>query len=557
MSAKHIIGGCTWVLLVSAASVMAADSNLADAVMAGDKAAVRTLLDQHTDVNAPQADGATALHWAVYRRDTALAELLIRAGAKVTVGNREGATPLSLATLNGDAAMIEMLLKAGADANEQLANGETALMMASRTGNPEAMKVLLDHGANVNAKERLHGTTALMWAADQQHTAAVKLLIDHGADVSASSAPDVDRDGARGNVGNNNRRTADPRVDRREQAENAARGQGRVRLESSTNRNQTLEGGGLTALVYAVRRGDLETVKVLLTAGADINQLTGSRWSPLLVATHNRHYQIGSFLMDRGADTTIANKAGWTPLYLAVDNRNIEDGDYPVRKPDMDHLVYIKELLSHGADATVNARVNSNTERRTVFRAQWVNEDGETAFMRAAESSDIVLLRLLLSYGADPSIPTRDNVTPLQVAAGIGWVDGLSHEWSEQANIETLKLLLALGGDPNAQADTGRAALHGAAHKGRTSAIQILVDAGARLDIRDHGNSGHWVGGRTVEHEWEPVDYADGLIRIGTQSPVAQPEAAALLRKLMTEAGLYVPPMNRTLETVCVTARCE
>jgi ankyrin repeat protein len=298
-------------------------------------------------------------------------------------------------------------------------------------------------------------------------------------------------------------------------------------------------------------------VKVLLAEGADINQLTGSRWSPLLVATHNRYYQIGSFLMDRGADTTIANKAGWTPLYLAVDNRNIEDGDYPVRKPDMDHLVYIKKLLSHGADATVNARMNINTERRTVFRAQWVNEDGATAFLRAAESSDIVVMRLLLSYGADPSINTRDNVTPLQVAAGIGWVEGLSHEWSEQANIETLKLLLALGGDPNAQADTGRAALHGAAHKGRTSAIQILVDAGARVDIRDHGNSGHWVGGRTVEHEWQPVDYADGLIRIGTQSPVAQPEAAALLRKLMKEAGLYVPPMNRTLETVCVTARCE
>jgi hypothetical protein len=148
-------------------------------------------------------------------------------------------------------------------------------------------------------------------------------------------------------------------------------------------------------------------------------------------------------------------------------------------------------------------------------------------------------------------------VTPLQVAAGIGWVEGLSHEWSEQANIETLKLLLALGADPNAQADTGRAALHGAAHKGRMSAIQILADAGARLDIRDHGNTGQFAGGRTTEHEWQPVDYADGLIRIGTQSPIAQPEAALLLRKLMKEAGLYVPPMNRTLDSVCVTARCE
>src|SRR5438874_13692837 len=103
MSARRSIGSCTAVLLLSAASLTAAGSKVADAVMAGDKAAVRALLDQRADVNAPQADGATALHWAVYRRDAALADLLIRAGANVKVANREGATPLSLATTNGDA----------------------------------------------------------------------------------------------------------------------------------------------------------------------------------------------------------------------------------------------------------------------------------------------------------------------------------------------------------------------------------------------------------------------------------------------------------------------
>src|SRR5438477_304130 len=92
--------------------------------------------------------------------------------------------------------------------------------IAAGTGVADAVMVLLDHGADVNAKEKLRGTTAVMWAADQGHAAAVKLLIDHGADVKARSAPDVDRDGVRG--GGANRRSADPRIERREQAENAA-----------------------------------------------------------------------------------------------------------------------------------------------------------------------------------------------------------------------------------------------------------------------------------------------------------------------------------------------
>ncbi len=234
--------------------------------------------------------------------------------------------------------------------------------------------------------------------------------------------------------------------------------------------------------MYAVRANDLESVKVLLAAGADVNQVTGYGWSPLLVATQNRYYKLGAYLLDHGADPNLANKGGWMPLYLATDNRNIESGDYPVRKGDMDHLDFIKLLLDKGAN--VNARVKDSTETRTVFTNQWLDENGATAFLRASQSGDVALMKLLLARGADPKIATTLGVTALQVAAGIGWVEGITYEWSEKDTLEAVKMLLDLGLDPNAQADTGRVALHGAAHKGRTAVVQLLVDHGAKLDVQ-------------------------------------------------------------------------
>jgi ankyrin repeat protein len=287
------------------------------------------------------------------------------------------------------------------------------------------------------------------------------------------------------------------------------------------------DGGQLTPLVYAARANALESVKVLLAAGADVNQTTGYGWSPLLVATQNRYYKLAAYLLDHGANVNQANTGGWTPLYLATDNRNIENGDYPVRRPDMDHLEFITLLIDKGAD--VNHRVKDSTETRTVFTNQWLDENGATAFLRASQSGDIELMKLLLARGADPKVATLLGVTPLHVAAGI---------------------------DVNAQADTGRTALHGAAHKGRADVIQILADHGAKLDVRDYGNTDNR-GGKLAVHTWQAVDYADGLVRVGVQSAIAHPEAGLLLRKLMSAQGLPVPPVGRTLESICITEACE
>jgi ankyrin repeat protein len=577
-------------LLVAAVGFGAARSEVADAAMRDDRAAVQQLIERHADVNVPQADGATALHWAVFRSDKEMVDLLIRAGANAKAANLDGATPLWLASVNGNAAIVAALLNAGADPNEHLPLGRTPLMEASRSGSVDAMKVLLDHGAEVNAKDTLRGTTALMWAADEGHAAAIQLLIQRGADIKARS--DMAERGRGPALGKSN----DPRkavaaqgaalaagkaLDLRDlsalrgdpngiggQTQGGRGGAGRGRAGAAAADDDAAvaagiirrgppppkDGGGLTPLVYAVRSNDLDSVKALLAGGADVNQVTGYGWSPLLVATQNRYYKLGAFLLDHGADVNLANKGGWTPLYLATDNRNIESGDYPVRKPDMDHLDFIKLLLDKGAN--VNARMKDSTETRTVFTNQWLDENGATAFLRASQSGDIVLMKLLLARGADPKIATTLHVTALQVAAGIGWVEGITYEWSPASTLEAVKMLLDLGLDVNAQADTGRTALHGAAHKGRTDVIQVLVDHGAKLDVRDYGNTDNR-GGKLAIHTWEPVDYADGLVRVGVQSAIPHPEAGLLLRKLMTAAGLPAPPMGRTLESICVTDACE
>jgi uncharacterized protein len=605
-------------LFWNVSSFAATHSDVADAVMRGDKATLRTLLQKKADVNAPQVDGATALHWAVYADDFETIDLLINAGAKVDAKNREGVTPLHMASLYGNAKVMARLLKAGADAKQRGPTGETLLMLAARNGNPDAITLLVGAGADVNAKESIRGTTALMWAVEQRHPAAVAALIDAKADVAAKSGGAglprnymANRVNASRVEAANRVRAAAAQAGRtyEEQLEveqkngtlvvrrigdvtsffnqqgnaqgapggAAQQGQGRggqggrnpQNAQAAQAQQQEEDdtdiiiaglvgtgGGGLTALVLAAREGDLESTKLLLAGGADINQTTEYGWAPLLTATNNRHYKLGEYLIEHGADVNKPNKGNWTPLYLATDNRNIEGGDFPVPKPDMDHLEYIRFLLDHGANP--NVHIKDNTLTRTIFTMQWFQEAGATPFIRAAQSSDLELLKLLLAKGSDPMIKTDHGDTALTAAAGMGWVDGVTYEHSPKANVETIKFLLDLGLDPNAANGDGRTSLMVAAAKGRTEVIQMLVDHGAKVDTRDKGSRDtETLVSVNAGHTWQALDYADGLVRFGVQSAVNRPEAAALLRKLMIDRGLPVPPPNRTIDSICIVEICK
>src|SRR6266853_1555112 len=343
MLSKTIIGGLCIAVLLSAAT---SDTRLADAAMQNDKDAVRSLLKQKADVNAAHGDGATALHWAAYNDDLEMVKTLLAAGANVNAATREGAiTPLFMAYSNGNVAVIEALLKAGADAKSVKANGTTALMIAAASGSAGAVEVLLSHGASINAKETVHGQTALMFAAALNRDAAIKLLLARGADANVATPVRklekvrFDQDGnivedrpagpAKGTSANAAEET-NPQSDLDALAHSLGFKSSEYRLAKPRARAGDVAArgprkvgadfmGGMTALLYAAREGHLRAVSALVEAGADVNEVSGDKFSPLVMAIINGHLDLAKYLLDRGANPNLATETGITALYSAVD----------------------------------------------------------------------------------------------------------------------------------------------------------------------------------------------------------------------------------------------
>jgi len=478
---KRLLGYCVAMLLPIASLQGAAASDVADAVMNGNKAAVRTLLQQKANVNAAQVDGTTALHWAVQGNDLETADLLIRAGAKVSAANREGATPLMLASVNGNAAMIEKLIQAGADPNAALTKfGDTALMMTARTGKADAVKVLLDHAAQVNTKETWGGTSALMWAVSERHPAVVKMLIDKGADVNAQSnfVPSASGRGFEGTT---------PVATRPDHPEEFA-------------------SGLLTPLMFAAREDDMESARLLVAAGADLNAVGGDGKSALGLAIFDGGYDVAMFLVDSHAKVNQPDAQRFTPLFWAVDRRNMETAPNFPWMVTVDPLPLIKKLLDAGADP--NALVNTTPRAR--MREGSPRIVFATALMRAAFSGDIELVQLLLAHGADPHTMSKDRETPLMAACGTGFINGYNKQRTPAERLAVVKLLIDLGEDVNAADSYGITPLMVAANLGDVAIVQYLMDKGADLAAHDLGKKNDGAFGSSIE-PLMPVDYAIGV----------------------------------------------
>ena len=445
---------------------------------------------------AAAPDGTTPLHDAVRANDLKTVEALIKGGADVKAATRYGVTPVGIAALNGNAAILRRLLDAGANADTASPAGETALMTASRSGSADAVTLLLDRGANVNAKDTVRAQTALMWAVTEKHPDIVKLLASRGADVNARTNVTI------------------PKGEYSPARAGGAAGAGIIRQRALPKAD-----GGMTPLLFAIRDGDTEVMRLLLELGADLEQSSGNHTSPMLIALLNGQVGIATELLERGANPNAADDYHRAALFAAIDLRNFNHDKYPFLYNDgRDPLELIKALLAKGADP--NLRTDTVPVHGLMqFDGSWVNFDGQTPFIRAALSGDIDVMRLLLQHGADPNIATAQGSTALMAASGINWVPGQTVSHPEADYVAAVTLCLERGADVNAANALGLAAIHGAANRGWVSVIQILADHGAKLDVKDSG-------GRT------PMTFAEGTF-LAIRPPAPKPEAIALLKKLM------------------------
>ena len=446
----RIIAACGLCVLVMGAA--GPGLPLVDAVKNADGDAVRRLLQNKIDVNAAEPDGTTALHWASYRDDLGNAQLLLRAGANPNAANDLGATPIWTASVNGSVAMVRLLLEAGANPNAALLLGETALMAAARSGNADIVEQLLARGANANA-HAARGQTALMWAVAQRHPDVVKVLLAHGADVHARSETWTQVMA--------------------------------VSPHGHPDYNRAIPFGRTTPLMFAARSGDLASARLLVTAGANVNDVDAWGVSVVAMAAHSGFTDLVEFLLDTGADVN-ASGAGFAPLHAAIMRRD---------------ETLVRTLLAHGANPNLPLKDWTPTRRQSSdfhFEPELV---GATPFWLAARYSQPAVMRLLVERGADPRFVHKSDrvvdgrggkayehqyqsTTALMAAVGMGgggpaWVP-IERIEREALTLETVTLALTYGIDINAANVDGRTALDAAKTLKFERVVAYLTSKGAK-----------------------------------------------------------------------------
>ncbi|MFK8112622.1 MAG: ankyrin repeat domain-containing protein [Rubripirellula sp.] len=442
-------------------------------------------------VDQAQPDGMTALHWAVLHDHAESVRVLIGSDADVNATTDYQVTPLSIACERGSAEAAKLLLDAGADANAELPGGQTVLMSAARVGSREIVRELIARGAKVDEKER-KSQTALMWAAAAGNAEVVDELLDAGADLEH-------------------------------------------KLKS-----------GFTALTFAAREGRIEVVARLLEAGADVNEMVKpsstngraprARMSPLMFAVESGHFELAIFLVKQGADPN-DERSGFTPLHALTWVRKPSrgdgvDGDPPPRgSGQLSSLQFVRQIVAAGAN------VNLQLRKGTGGRAQ-LNKRGATAFLMAAKTADLPLMKLLHELGADPTLTNVDGCTPLMSVAGIG-VKAVGEEAGTIAEVMAgIDWLIDLGADVNAVDDNLETVMHGAAYRLYPQVAIKLAEIGADPKVWNHKN----------KYGWSPQLIAAGH-RPGSFKP--SPEMMAAVNEALEMGG------GEVVETAPVKRKSE
>jgi ankyrin repeat protein len=463
-----------------------------DAVKQGSPEALRTALKRRANVNLPEPDGMTALHWAVRDNDAQAVQLLIRAGANVKAASRYGITPLSLAATNGNGAMVQALIKAGADPNAALPDGETVLMTAARAGDAASVRALIVAGAAVNAREKTQGQTAVTWAAMENNGEAVRVLAEGGADLNATSTtlqfPEF-------------------------------------KWITSGMVSTSLPHGGWTPLMYAARQNAPAAARALLESGADPNLTDPEGSTALMLAIVNAHFDLAAMLIEKGVDLNVADSTGMTALYAAVDMHTLGpmlSRPVPKLADKLDASDVVTAMLAKGASP--NPRLKRPILGRHHDNGDASLGEGTTPLIRAAKSNDVALMRLLLDGGANPVLTQKDYTNALMVAAGGGGrPSNYAATPSEATALEAVKLCVEKGVDVNAFNANGQTAMHLAAGRGADAIVRYLAEHGAALSVKNKQ-------GRT------PLDVAMGQGGRGRGGPPPVHESTAtLIRELIAK----------------------
>ena len=476
MLIKSVLSGLIAATILAAAG---GDARVSEAAKNGDSDALLSFLKNNADVNGTQGDGTTALHWAAYRDDVSMGRMLVEAGADVNAQTRMGGiTPLFMACKNGSAAMVDLLLKAGADAKSADSLGTTPLMIAAASGSVDVLRILIEHGADVNAKEKANGETALMFAAGMNRSGAISFLLARGAEVNVATTtrmlkkplPDDE-------PGNPVPRAPKPQKEGPSANKTAA---------APARELGTPVMGGMTALLIAARDGEFDAVRALVNGKANVNAINAEKTSVMTEAIINGHLDIAKFLLDHNADPKLANMDGLTPLYATIDMRWPPHTWYPqpsIEQEKTNYLDLMNELLDHGADP--NARLTKKLWfRESHIQNDWVDTNGATPFWRAAQANDVEAMKLLVSGGADPYIPTVQKCFPLIVASGYGFEYSFSTVMPDSRLAAVTYLVDDLFSDVNARDENGYTAMHGAAYVGANDVINFLVSRGADPKIK-------------------------------------------------------------------------
>lgn len=431
---------------------------LIDAVRSGDLQHVRALLKSGINVNQPEGDGATALHWAAHDDRIELVRLLLDAGASPRAANDLGVTPLHLAAANGNAPMMRLLLDKRADANAAAASGVTPLMEAARSGSVDAVRLLIAHGAQVNARESARGQTALMWAVSRQHPEIVKVLLENHADVAA-------------------RTESRPMM--------VMLDQGPRGVKTAEKDAHEIQVGGTTALLFAAENGSVESARLLLAAGARVDDAAADGRSALVTAVFAGHRDVATLLLDAGADPNAA-AAGYTPLHAAA------------LRGDSD---LVRALLARGANPNA-VQTHGSPVRR--FGSQWALSsvfNGATPLHVAAAYLETDAMRALLAGGATVDATLPNGVTALQIAAGASIDKEARPSDLKKFNVidsdvpviprpsedvvAAVRALLDAGAAAAHAGDNGDTALHAAAATNQPAVIELLAQRGADVNAKN------------------------------------------------------------------------